>query len=70
MRHAPIKVLLAAAAVATLATGCATRLEVGPGYYSYDSRVATVEVTPVPSTVTVTEPVVVYRDRPVTTYRY
>ena len=67
MRHAPIKVLMAAAAVATLATGCATRLEMGPGYYHYDSRLASVEVTPAP---VVTEPVVVYREPAVVKYRY
>ena len=31
-----------------VAPGCATRLEMGPGYYSYDSRaVSTVAVEPV-----------------------
>jgi hypothetical protein len=65
MRHAPIKVLLAVAAVATLAGGCATRLEVGPGYYHYDSRLSSVEVAPA---AVVTEPVVVYREPPVTRY--
>ena len=67
MRHAPIKLLLAAGAAA-LATGCATRLEMGPGYYHYDSRLASVEVAP--ATVTVNEPVVVYREPAVVRYSY
>jgi hypothetical protein len=66
MRHASIKALLAAGAVAMLTAGCATRLEVGPGYYHYDSRLA----EPAPASVTITEPVVVYREPAVTTYRY
>ena len=66
MRHAPLKVMLAVAAVATLSAGCATRLEMGPGYYSYDSRLSSVEV--VPSTTVVHEPVVVYRE-PAVVYR-
>lgn len=68
MRHAPIKALMAAGAVAMLTAGCATRLEMGPGYYHYDSRLASVEVAP--AQVTVTEPVVVYREPAVVKYRY
>ena len=65
MRHATTKALLAAGAVALMTAGCATRLEFGPGYYHYDTRAAAaVEVAP--STVTVTEPVVVYRERTIT----
>ena len=52
------KAVLAVAAVGALRAGCATRLEMGPGYYHYDSRVA-IQVT-VPSTID--EPVVIYRE--------
>jgi len=41
------KAMIAVFAVA-VAAGCATRLEMGPGYYSYDSRaVSSVAVEPV-----------------------
>ena len=71
MKLVPIKVALAVLAVGALNAGCATRLEMGPGYYHYDSRLAsasTVEVAP--ATVTVQEPVVVYREPAVVKYRY
>ena len=72
MRHAPIKVLAAVVAVAALATGCATRLEMGPGYYHYDSRLASAPVAPASTTSTtvVTEPVVVYREPAVVRFPY
>ncbi|HEY8244762.1 MAG: hypothetical protein ACHQJ7_02715 [Vicinamibacteria bacterium] len=72
MKLVPIKVALAVLAVGALSAGCATRLEMGPGYYHYDSRLAsapaTVEIAP--ATVTVQEPVVVYREPAVVKYRY
>ena len=40
MKLVPIKVALAVLAVGALSAGCATRLEMGPGYYHYDSRLA------------------------------
>ena len=50
--------MMAVAALGALTAGCATRLEMGPGYYHYDSRVAN-SVT-VPSSID--EPVVIYRE--------
>jgi hypothetical protein len=47
-----------AAVLSALLAGCATRLEMGPGYYHYDSRLAD-QPAPV---ITYREPVVVYRD--------
>lgn len=65
VRFGTALVVLAAGA---LGAGCATRLEMGPGYYHYDSRLASAEVAP--ATVTVQEPVVVYREPAVVKYRY
>ena len=50
--------MLAVAALGALTAGCATRLEMGPGYYHYDSRVANSVTVPA----SVNEPVVVYRE--------
>lgn len=64
-----MKILQTVAMIAALAagvSGCATRLEMGPGYYHYDSRIASVE----PANVVVQEPVVVYREPAVVKYRY
>ena len=63
MRLVRIPALLAALAVAALGSGCATRLEMGPGYYHYDTRVATSVDIP-PATSSVQEPVVVYQPAP------
>jgi hypothetical protein len=68
MRIARIGTLLAVLAAGALGAGCATRLEMGPGYYHYDSRLASAEVAP--ASVTVQEPVVVYREPAVVKYRY
>jgi hypothetical protein len=64
MRFASAKVMLALLGVAALSAGCATRLEMGPGYYSYDTR-AVSAVTVQPMSVSVGEPVVVYSEVPV-----
>lgn len=55
--------LAAALAAAALSAGCATRLEMGPGYYHYDTRVATSVDIP-PAAASVQEPVVVYQAAP------
>jgi len=55
--------LIAAIAFGGLLTGCATSLEMGPGYYRYDSHLAR-------STPTYEESVVVYREPPVRYYVY
>jgi len=68
MKYLQSTALVAALAAAALSSGCATRLEMGPGYYHYDSRLASAEVAP--ATVTVQEPVVVYREPAVVKYRY
>jgi hypothetical protein len=58
----PMKATLAAAGLAALLGGCATTVEMGPGYYRYDTRVSTAPG------VVVRERAVVYRE-PTTTYR-
>ena len=63
-----VRLALAMAALCGGLTGCATSLDMGPGYYHYDSRLASAEVAP--ATVTVQEPVVVYREPAVVKYRY
>jgi hypothetical protein len=68
MRIARFGTLLAVLAAGALGAGCATRLEMGPGYYHYDSRLASAEVAP--ASVTVQEPVVVYREPAVVKYPY
>ena len=40
MRHVSLKPILATAAFGALLGGCATTLEMGPGYYRYDTGVA------------------------------
>jgi len=63
MRRVSMKVILASALSALLA-GCATTVEMGPGYYRYDSRTAYRPATAVvyqEPTVMYREPTVVYR---------
>jgi hypothetical protein len=38
MRHACVKAVLGAAALGALLAGCATTVEMGPGYYHWDTR--------------------------------
>jgi hypothetical protein len=64
MRFAFLRAVLAVLGVAGLSAGCATRMEVGPGYYSYDTR-AVSSVTVQPVVVRPSEPVVVYGVEPV-----
>jgi hypothetical protein len=65
MKSVPIKAVLAAAVFSGLLAGCATTLDVGPGYYHYDTglayRTAPATVTTAPTVVT-TSPTVVYRE--------
>ena len=64
MMRLSIKPVLAAAVLGVLG-GCATTMEVGPGYYRYDTGVA--YTAPATTTVT-TPPAVVYRE-PTVVYR-
>jgi hypothetical protein len=71
MERLSIKPILAVAAFGALLAGCATTLEMGPGYYHYDTHVSGASSPRVVYTEPVTvyrEPVVVYRE-PVVTYR-
>ncbi len=62
------KAVIAAAALGVLG-GCATTMEVGPGYYRYDSGVVSTAPTVTTSpTVVYREPAVVYRE-PTLVYR-
>ena len=56
MRRTSMKAILGTLAVGALLGGCATTVEMGPGYYHYDSRAAS---TP---SVVYREPTVVYRE--------
>ena len=66
MKAVSMKAVIAAAFAALALAGCATSLDVGPGYYHYnvDSvayRTAPAVVTTTPTVVT-TSPTVVYRE--------
>jgi hypothetical protein len=67
-------VILVIAASGALLSGCATTVEMGPGYYRYDSRVAhgtppaVVQQAPTVQAPAVVEPAVVYRE-PAVVYR-
>jgi hypothetical protein len=65
MRHVSMKLVIAAAMFGALLGGCATSVEMGPGYYHYDTGLA-YRTAP---TVVYQEPAVVYREPAVTTYR-
>jgi hypothetical protein len=58
MRHVSMKPILVTAAFGALLGGCATTLEVGPGYYHYDTGVA----RPIAPAALYQEPAVVYRE--------
>ena len=64
MSRISIKSVLAAAAFGALLGGCATTVEMGPGYYHYDTGLA----YSAPPAVVVHEPAVVYRE-PAVVYR-
>jgi len=64
MRHVSLKPILATAAFGALLGGCATSLEVGPGYYHYDTGVA----RPSAPAVVYQQPPVVYQ-QPAVVYR-
>lgn len=66
MKYVPMKTVLATAIFSGLLAGCATTLDVGPGYYHYSYDVpATYRTEP---TVVTTSPTVVYRE-PAVVYR-
>ena len=58
MRHVSLKPILVTAAFGALLAGCATTVEMGPGYYRYDTGVARPSAPPV----VYQEPAVVYRE--------
>jgi len=66
MRHNSVFTIVVASAFALL-TGCATTVEMGPGYYHYDTRAAYRAPLVQGSIVEYQEPVVVYRE-PVAIY--
>ena len=47
MRYVSMKPILGTVALATLLAGCATTVEMGPGYYHYDVGAARVTTPPV-----------------------
>lgn len=80
MRRVSMNAILAASAFGALLTGCATTVEMGPGYYHYDTRGAAYRAAPTvvyqepavvyrESAVVYQEPSVVYRSRPTMVYR-
>ncbi|HEY3178715.1 MAG TPA: hypothetical protein VGL25_07530 [Casimicrobiaceae bacterium] len=70
MRRVSIKSVLAAAAFGALLGGCATTVEMGPGYYHYDTGLAyrTAPAVVYQEPTVVREPAVVYRE-PAVVYR-
>ena len=71
MERVSIKPIVAIGAFAGMLAGCATTLEMGPGYYRYDSHVSSAAAPSVVYSEPVTvyrEPIVVYRE-PTVTYR-
>ena len=66
MRCLSVKAILGTAALALLG-GCATTIEMGPGYYHYDTGLAGASAPATPAVV-YQEPAVVYRE-PTVVYR-
>ena len=64
MRRVSKQAILGTVALGALLGGCATTVEMGPGYYRYDSRVA----RPSAPAVVYQEPAVAYRE-PTVVYR-
>jgi hypothetical protein len=64
MRCVSMKTILGTVAVGALVGGCATTVEMGPGYYHYDTGLAGPSAPPV----VYQEPAVVYRE-PAVVYR-
>jgi hypothetical protein len=64
MRHVSMKAILGTLAVGAFLGGCATTVEMGPGYYHYDTGVAHPSAPPV----VYQQPAVVYRE-PAVVYR-
>ena len=64
MRRVSMKAVLGTVALGALVGGCATTVEMGPGYYHYDTGLARPSAPPV----VYQEPAVVYRE-PAVVYR-
>jgi uncharacterized lipoprotein YmbA len=72
MRYVSMKPVLGTMALTALLAGCATTVEMGPGYYHYDVGAARVTTPPVvyqEPPVVYREPAVVYREQPTVVYR-
>ena len=71
MRHPATRTILATALFAAFLGGCATTVDMGPGYYRYDSRLTSQAAPAIvyqEPTVVYREPTVVYRE-PAVVYR-
>ena len=72
MTRIPMKAILGTVALGALLGGCATTVEMGPGYYHYDVGVARSSAPAVvrqEPAVVYQEPAVVYRVEPAVVYR-
>jgi hypothetical protein len=63
MKHNCINAGLAAAALGALLAGCATTVEMGPGYYHWDTHA--VDLSSATPAATASEPKVAYQSPPV-----
>jgi hypothetical protein len=63
MNRISVKAILASAAFGALLTGCATSLEMGPGYYHYDTRAVHRSDYQSPAYYSYREPTVIYHER-------
>jgi hypothetical protein len=68
MRRVPMKAILGTVAFGALLGGCATTVEMGPGYYHYDTGLARPSASAPAPAVVYQEPAVVYRE-PTVVYR-
>jgi hypothetical protein len=68
MRRVPVKAILGTVAFGALLGGCATTVEMGPGYYHYNTGLARPSVSVAAPAVVYQEPAVVYRE-PTLVYR-
>lgn len=62
MKRNCMKAGLAAAAMGAVLTGCATTVEMGPGYYHWDTR--SVDLSSTTPTATASEPKAAYQGTP------
>lgn len=67
MKRISVKTILASAACGAMLAGCATTVEMGPGYYHYDT---TAVHRSEPAYYSYREPTVVYREPTVVYHEY